>query len=103
MWQFLKAGGPVMFLLVPISIVGLAFIIERGLALRWKKILPPEVEKAMDLCRLKTDLAMLQGICQRELSPLSGLLLRAAEHLHGPKDKTADATQTRARHEVAQM
>ena len=103
MWQFLKDGGPVMFLLVPTSIVGLAFIIERGLALRWKKILPPEVEKAMDLCRAKTDLAMLQGICQREHSPLSRLLLLAAEHLHWPKDENADAIQTRARHEVAQM
>ena len=40
-----------MLLLVPTSIVGLTFIIERGLALRWKKIIPPEVEKALDLCR----------------------------------------------------
>jgi len=43
MWQFLRDGGPVMFLLVPTSIIGLAVIIERGLALRWKKVIPPEV------------------------------------------------------------
>ena len=46
MWQFLKDGGPIMFLLIPTSVVGLTFIIERGLALRWKKVIPPEVEKA---------------------------------------------------------
>ena len=63
MWQFLKEGGPIMFLLIPTSIVGLTFIIERGLALRWKKVIPPEVEKALDLCRNKQDLTMLHEIC----------------------------------------
>src|ERR687887_575575 len=103
MWQFLKDGGPVMFLLVPTSIVGLAFIIERGLALRWKRIIPPEVEKALELCRARADLGMLQGICRRDPSPLSRLLLVATEHLDWPKGENADAIQTRARHEMAQM
>src|ERR1044071_636904 len=103
MWQFLKVGVPVMFLLVPTSIVGLAFIIERGLALRWKKIIPPEVEKALELCRTKEDLSMLHGICQQQASPLGRLLLVAMEHLNWPKGENSDAIQTRARHEVAQM
>ncbi|PYJ86413.1 MAG: biopolymer transporter ExbB [Verrucomicrobia bacterium] len=103
MWQFLRDGGPVMLLLVPTSIVGLTFIIERGLALRWKKIIPPEVEKALDLCRAKQDLGMLEGICQQQPAPLSRLLLVAVEHLNWPKGENADAIQTRARHEIAQM
>src|SRR6266511_3800048 len=103
MWQFLKDGGPVMFLLVPTSIVGLAFIIERGLALRWKKIIPPEVEKALEVCRTKEDLGMLHGICQQQPSALGRLLLVAVEHLNWPKGENADAIQTRARHEIAQM
>src|SRR5438094_535223 len=53
MWEFLKAGGPFMFLLVTTSIVGLTFIIERGLALRWKKVIPPDVEDAVERCRAK--------------------------------------------------
>ncbi len=32
MWEFLLAGGPFMVVLVLTSIVGLTFIIERGLA-----------------------------------------------------------------------
>jgi biopolymer transport protein ExbB len=103
MWQFLKDGGPVMFLLVPTSIVGLAFIIERGLALRWKKIIPPEVEKALELCRTKEDLGMLHGICQQQSSALGRLLLIAMEHLQWPKGENSNAIQTRARHEIAQM
>jgi len=97
------AAGPVMFLLVPTSIIGLTFIIERGLALRWKKVIPPDVEKALDLCRSKQDLGMLQGICQQQPSALSRLLLVALEHLSWPKEENADAIQTRARHEIAQM
>src|SRR5437016_491245 len=103
MWQFLKDGGPVMFLLVPTSIVGLAFIIERGLALRWRKIIPPELEKALEICRTKEDLAMLHGICRQQPSALGRLLMVAMEHLNWPKGENADAIQTRARHEIAQM
>src|SRR5436190_23402074 len=103
MWQFLKDGGPIMFLLIPTSIVGLTFIIERGLALRWKKVIPPEVEKALELCRNKQDLTMLHGICQQQPAPLSGLLLVAMEHLNWPKGENQDAIQTRARHEIAQL
>ena len=33
-----------MFFLILTSIAGATFIIERGLALRWKKVIPPEVE-----------------------------------------------------------
>ena len=90
MWQFLKDGGPVMFLLVPTSIVGLAFIIERGLALRWRKIIPPELEKALEICRTKEDLAMLHGICRQQPSALGRLLMVAMEHLNWPKGENAD-------------
>jgi len=103
MWQFLKDGGPIMFLLIPTSIVGLTFIIERGLALRWKKVIPPEVEKALEICRNKQDLTMLHGICHQQPAPLSRLLLVAMEHLNWPKGENQDAIQTRARHEIAQM
>src|SRR5206468_6892778 len=103
MWQFLKDGGPIMFLLIPTSIVGLTFIIERGLALRWNKVIPPELENALNLCRNKQDLTMLHGICQQQPAPLSRLLLVAMEHLNWPKGENQDAIQTRARHEIARL
>jgi len=103
MWEFLKAGGPFMFLLVAASIVGLTFIIERGLALRWKKVIPPEVEDAVERCRSKDDLNVLQVISHQQPSALGRLLIVAAEHLNWPKGENVDAIQTRARHEVAQL
>src|SRR5216117_1582823 len=103
MWEFLKAGGPFMFFLVATSIVGLTFIIERGLALRWKKVVPPEVEEAVDRCRTKEDLNRLHVVCELQPSALSRLLTVAAEHLNWPKGENVAAIQTRARHEVAQL
>ena len=85
------------------SVVGLAFIVERGWALRWNKVLPPAVGTAVESCRSREDVAMLQRVCQQKPSPLSRLLLQAAERLDWPKDDNADALQTRARHEIVRL
>ena len=85
------------------SIVGLTFIIERGLALRWRKVLPPEVEAAVESCRAPEDMAMLRRVCQKHGSPLSRLLLLAAEHLEWPKADNVDALQTSARQEIVRL
>ena len=103
MWEFLQAGGPFMIFLVATSVISATFIIERGLALRWGKVLPPEVEAAVDSCRTTADVPMLQRVCQQSDSALGRLLLTAAEHLDQPKSDNADAVQTRARHEVMRL
>jgi biopolymer transport protein ExbB len=90
-------------LLVLTSVVGLSFIVERGLALRWRKVLPPEIEAALESCRSREDVAVLRSVCHQKPSPLSRLLLLAAEHLEWPKDDNVDALQTRARHEIVRL
>ncbi len=32
------------------SLVGLAFVIERGIVLQWRKVVPPEIETAVQSC-----------------------------------------------------
>ncbi len=103
MFEFLRAGGPFMWLLVLTSVVAVAFIIERGLALRWSKVIPRPVEDAVTRCRSKSDLEMLRTVCVQQVSPTSRVLLVAMEHLDWPKAETIDTLQTRARHEVAQL
>jgi len=90
-------------LLVLTSIVGLTFIIERGLALRWRKVLPPEVEAAVESCQSRDDVPMLRRVCQQHDSPMSRLLLLAAEHLDWPKADNEDALQTRSRREIVRL
>jgi biopolymer transport protein ExbB len=90
-------------LLILTSVVGLAFIIERAIALRWRRVLPPEIEATVQSCQNREDIPMLRRVCQQHQAPLSRLLLLAADHLDWPKQDNADALQTRARHEVARL
>ncbi|HWI59546.1 MAG TPA: MotA/TolQ/ExbB proton channel family protein, partial [Bacillota bacterium] len=69
-------------LLIITSVVGLTFIIERGLALRWRRVVPPEVEAAVESCHSPEDVPMLRRVCQQHDAPISRLLLLAADHLH---------------------
>jgi biopolymer transport protein ExbB len=92
-----------MYLLVATSIVGLTFIIERGLALRWSRVVPPSVEKALEDFSAAKDLNSLRQVCVLKPSALSRLLLIAADHLDWPISENADAMQTRARHEVVRL
>ena len=90
-------------LLFVTSIIGLAVIVERGLALRWAKVIPPEVEAAVESCRERKDLAVLRRVAEQHPAPLSRLLLTSAEHLDWPKADNEDAVQTRARHEIVRL
>jgi len=90
-------------LLILTSIMGLTFIVERGIALRWRRVLPPEFEAAVESCQWPEDVPMLKRVCEQHKSPLGRLLLLAVDHLHWPKADNTDAIQTRARHEVTRL
>lgn len=85
------------------SIVGLAFIVERGVALQWRKVVPPEIETAVQSCRSHEDVPLLRRVCEQKPSPLGRLLIQAADHLDWPKAENEDALQTRARHEIVRL
>jgi biopolymer transport protein ExbB len=89
--------------LVVTSIISVTFMVERGLALRWRKVIPAQVEAGVIQFRNGGDLPRLRAICEANLSPISRLLIFAAEHLDWPKNENADVLQTRARHEVTRL
>jgi biopolymer transport protein ExbB len=90
-------------LLIFTSIIGLTFIVERGIALRWRRVVPSEIEAAVESCLTPEDVPLLRRVCQQHDSPMSRLLLLAADHLHWPIAETMDAVQTRARQELARL
>jgi biopolymer transport protein ExbB len=95
---------PLVYVLLFItSVVGLAFIVERGLALRWRRVVPAEIEAAVESCQASADVPKLRRVCEQHKSPISRLLLLAAEHLDWPKAEALDALQTRARQEIARL
>jgi biopolymer transport protein ExbB len=90
-------------LLILTSVVGLTFIVERGIALRWARVVPREIEAAVESCQTREDVPMLRRVCQQHNSPMSRLLIQAADHLDWPKEENVDAVQTRARQEIARL
>lgn len=90
-------------LLIATSVVGLTFIVERAFALRWRRVVPPAVESAVEACRTREDLPSFRRVCEKHPSPTSRLLLLAADHLHWNKADNVDVVQTRARHEITRL
>ena len=68
------------------SVVGLTFIVERALALRWSKVAPPEITAVLAACRSHDDVKKLSRICEENPSTLGRLLLLAADHLDWPPE-----------------
>jgi len=95
---------PVVYVLLFVtSVVGFTFIVERGIALRWRRVVPSQIEAAVESCQAPEDVPMLRRVCQQHKSPTSRLLLIAAEHLDWPKAEAVDAIQSRARQEIARL
>ena len=94
----------IFFLLGVTSVISLAFIIERGLALRRSSIIPQPLTDSLEHCQTRSDVNTLLRFCQQhEHTPLSRLTTAAIEHLEWAKPDNVEALQTRARHEVNQM
>jgi biopolymer transport protein ExbB len=86
-----------------ISIVGLTFIVERGLALRWRKVIPTAIETAADATDNEKQIQQLIQACDTNPSPISRLLKSAYTHRNLPREENVDALEIRARHEVTLM
>jgi biopolymer transport protein ExbB len=85
------------------SVVGVTFMVERALALRWSKVVPRQIAAALDKCETADDLERLRGLCGRYNSPLGRLLLMASDHLSWPKTDNVEALQTAARNEIVRL
>src|SRR5687768_3613761 len=90
-------------ILVVASIIGLTFIIERGIALRTKKVIPPEIETALEEYQASGDLRVVHHASQQYPSPMARLLANAINHRHLPKSENAEALQSAARREIVLM
>lgn len=90
-------------ILILTSFIGVAFIIERSIALRWNNVLPPAVVSAVNACHSNEEIAVLQRVCEENPSALSRLILIAIEHLKWPKEENVEALKTHARQEIVRL
>lgn len=90
-------------ILLLVSVVALTFIVERGLALRWNRVVPVPVQHAVEFYKTADQLPQLRQVCEQNPSTLSRLLLFASQHLDWSRAENSDLIETRARHEVTHL
>lgn len=96
MLESIRDAGPFMWLLVALSVVSLAFILERTWSLRRSKVMPVILVEALQN-RSPDELRM---VCHATPSPLARLTLTVIDNLGWPKAENAGATEVKARREV---
>lgn len=84
-----------------VSLIGLAVILERSWALRWRRITPDRLLEAVEKYRTPDQFSKLREYCvQYDYSPLGRLLLTALDHLDQPREDAANSVEVRARQEI---
>jgi biopolymer transport protein ExbB len=99
-WKFFSTGGIFMWPLLACSIIAVTTIIQRGLALRRKNVLPLVVESEIERLVPGGSAERLARIVQQDDSSLSKIVRAALQHLRAPRQETVEMVETKARHEV---
>lgn len=104
--HFFIQGGFFMILLLLCSVVALAVILLRGIALRRKLVIPPVIEKSIEELQPADEteaIVRLARLVRGDRSPLGRIVQVGLQHLQWPKSENIEAVQTRARHEIVRM
>jgi biopolymer transport protein ExbB len=103
--RFFSQGGIFMFFLLICSVVSVAMIVLRALALRRDLVVPPEIEKEIEALQPEdTDsVVRLSRLVRNDPSAMGRIVQVGLQHLSWPKSENVEAVQTRARHEIVRL
>jgi biopolymer transport protein ExbB len=102
-FEFFQKGGIFMIPLALVSIISLAFILERGLALRRSLIIPQSLLNTITRQPLGGETTELEHLAAPGNTTLARLVRVALEHLPWSKSENMEAVQTQARTEISSM
>jgi biopolymer transport protein ExbB len=105
-YLFFLHGGFFMIPLALCSIISVAVIIIRGLALRRDLVMPPVIEEKIEAIRpddVAEGVERLALIVRGGHSPLAKITQTAIQHLRWPKSENVEAVQTRAHHQMVRL
>jgi biopolymer transport protein ExbB len=101
--NFFKAGGIFMIPMVICSVVGLAIIIERTIALQRKKVISRSLVDSIHSFHPGDDVQALYGVASQDSTALSRIVQSALSHLDSPKSDCIDAIQVSGRAEAVRL
>ena len=106
MLHFFQQGGFFMGTLLICSIVSVAVILLRSVALRRSKVMPKVIEQEIENLQPgdNTDsIVKLARLVRGDESPLARIAQVGLQHLQWPKAENVEAVQTKARREIVHL
>ena len=101
--EFFLRGGFFMILLLALSVVAGTVILLRAAALRESRVMPPELEEAIERVQPGDSLEGVKRAVREHPSPLGRIIGVCLHHLNWPRQENIEAVPVRARHEVVGM
>ena len=101
MWNYVERGGPVMWPLLALSVLGLTVMIWRWWALRQAAAGVPTLMKALRSALMDGNIAEAIAICDRHPGPIASIVKAGLIRASRPKEEVELALQDASAHELA--
>jgi biopolymer transport protein ExbB len=93
-------GGIMMYPLALSSIIALAFVLERFIFLRKKKILVPEILSVVENFSSPKDIDLARSICAKNSGPLSNVIRIGLDNYELTRDEIKELLEDQGRQEI---
>ncbi len=103
MIELFERGGIMMYPLALASLIALAFVVERAIALRKKKIIVPEIISVVDNFSSLKDIDFARNVCAKYKGALSGLILLALDNVHFHKEDIRQLLEDQGRQDIREL
>jgi biopolymer transport protein ExbB len=103
MLDWMAKGGLIMYPLLVCSVVGLAVVIDRGLALRIERVLHPKLVSAIQWSGPELNLKQIGELARQFRTPFAEIVLTALNNSRAPKTENIEAVQAIARQETNKL
>jgi biopolymer transport protein ExbB len=98
--EFFDKGGFIIYPLLLCSIVGLAIVIEKSIALRRKKVIIPEVVNVLDNIKGPSDIGLALSMCEKHKGPFANIVKVGLENRGLPREEIKETLNDQGRQEV---
>jgi len=98
--EFFGKGGFIIYPLLLCSIAALAIVIEKGIFLRRKKVIIPEIVNVLDNIKDSADIGLALSICEKHKGPFANIVRVGLENRHLPKEDIKETLSDQGRQEV---
>jgi biopolymer transport protein ExbB len=103
MLELFHRAGIMMYPLTLASLIAVAFIIERSISLRKRKILIPEIISVVSNFSSVKDIDLARTICSRYDGPLSNVIKLGLENYNLPKIEIKEILEDQGRQEIRKL